>query len=84
MDFETIKRNIKQKSYNKICEFEADVELIFSNCKLYNDPKAPVYQASIVIKDLYDSLCKTKQIDELKSIEQEIFAAMEQPLQTPA
>jgi hypothetical protein len=36
MDFGTIKTKIKEQKYKSIEEFEADMELVFYNCRLYN------------------------------------------------
>lgn len=38
MDISTIKKNIKSSKYSTIAEIVAHVQLIWDNCKKFNDP----------------------------------------------
>jgi transcription initiation factor TFIID subunit 1 len=39
MDLQTIKDNIRERIYHTRAEFQKHVQLILSNCVLYNGPK---------------------------------------------
>lgn len=43
MDLGTIKKKVKQHSYKTLNEFISDVQLVWDNCKLYNDSLSVVF-----------------------------------------
>ncbi len=42
MDFQTIKTKLKEHKYQKIQDFMEDMELVFSNCRVYNRAESEV------------------------------------------
>jgi hypothetical protein len=58
MDFGTIKTKLKEMRYNNIKEFRDDMELVFSNCRLYNGDISSVGQMGKQVSDEYEKLCE--------------------------
>lgn len=58
MDFGTVKSNLKAGKYHDICEFESDVELVFSNCYLFNGRESEVGRMCSEVESLYLELLK--------------------------
>ncbi|CAK9294898.1 unnamed protein product [Gordionus sp. m RMFG-2023] len=56
MDFSTIEENIKQNLYNNKTEFESDANLIFSNCRLFNEEDSTIGKACKNMNQLFTSL----------------------------
>ncbi|CAG9327142.1 unnamed protein product [Blepharisma stoltei] len=44
MDLGSIKKKIKSKAYHNLSDFIADVQLVWNNCKTYNESHTDVYQ----------------------------------------
>ena len=55
MDFGTIKKKLNGNVYCSALEFLRDVELVFSNCKLYNPPGSDVNTMCNHVQHLYES-----------------------------
>ena len=54
MDFSTIRKKIEQEAYQEPREFEADVRLIFENCRLFNAPGTMVVKAADDIEQVFN------------------------------
>ena len=46
MDFDTLKKNLLSSNYNTYEEFLPDLQLIWDNCKLYNQAGTPIWKLS--------------------------------------
>jgi len=55
MDFGTIKRKLGNNVYRSGEEFVADLELVFSNCRAYNQPGTDVHSMCETVYDVYRS-----------------------------
>ena len=53
IDMETINKRIKSKVYKTLEEFSADVNLMFDNCKLYNNPKSVLYKDACNLQEIF-------------------------------
>ena len=53
IDMETINKRIKTKFYKTLEEFNADVNLMFDNCKLYNNPKSVLYKDACNLQEIF-------------------------------
>jgi len=51
MDFGTIKGKLKEHRYRRIEDFIEDMELVFTNCKLYNGVESEVGQIGVTIQE---------------------------------
>jgi len=58
MDFGTIKENLKKHFYKTMRQFLEDVELVFSNCFLYNGEASQVSQMCKKVQEEYMGLCE--------------------------
>eukprot|EP01116_Phalansterium_solitarium_P022636 TRINITY_DN7549_c0_g1_i1.p1 TRINITY_DN7549_c0_g1~~TRINITY_DN7549_c0_g1_i1.p1 ORF type:complete len:681 (+),score=-49.09 TRINITY_DN7549_c0_g1_i1:140-2182(+) len=59
MDFDTIRRRVAQNHYvDNPKQFEADVQLVFSNCRLYNDPASSIVAMANEVEAYFESLLK--------------------------
>lgn len=56
IDMGTIKEKLANKQYKKAEEFDADMQLMFSNCFEYNAPGTPVHEIGKNLKSVYDGL----------------------------
>jgi len=56
MDFGTIKIKLKEHKYQKIEEFIRDMELVFTNCKLYNGETTEVGKMGKAVHEEFDRL----------------------------
>jgi len=55
MDINTIKKKLNEGSYKVREEFKEDVQLIFTNCKRYNEDESPVGRAGHLMKLFFES-----------------------------
>ena len=46
MDFSTIRKKLESNTYGSITELLDDVQLIYANCKLYNEEGSDIYKMS--------------------------------------
>ena len=53
IDMETINKRIKSKVYKTLEEFSADVNLMFDNCKLYNNPNSVLYKDACNLQEIF-------------------------------
>jgi bromodomain and PHD finger-containing protein 1 len=51
MDMETMQNKISALKYNTFEEFEADFNLIISNCYRFNPKSSPFYKAAVKLKE---------------------------------
>ena len=58
MDLNQIKRNIKRKKYTRIEEFRDDVQLIWDNCKNYNQEESEIYKQAIRMEKYFSKVLK--------------------------
>ena len=58
MDFGTIKENLSKHHYLSMQAFLQDVELVFSNCLLYNGELSQVSQMCREVQEEYNKQCE--------------------------
>ncbi|KAG1120028.1 hypothetical protein G6F42_012844 [Rhizopus arrhizus] len=58
MDLGTVEKKLKADQYPTVAAFKADVQLVFQNCYLYNNPGDPVTQDAKKLEEHYQKLCK--------------------------
>lgn len=46
MDISTIRKKLESDEYTSVAEFIADAELMFNNCRTYNNPTSPYIEAA--------------------------------------
>lgn len=46
MDISTIRKKLESDEYTSVAEFIADAELMFNNCRTYNNPTSPYVEAA--------------------------------------
>ncbi|OEH79948.1 hypothetical protein cyc_01595 [Cyclospora cayetanensis] len=54
MHFEAIREKAEKGLYQEFSEFDADVALIVSNCRLYNHPDTPFCRAAALVEACWD------------------------------
>lgn len=47
---EQIKRKTKRKKYNSVDHFLGDMDIMFNNCKSYNEPDSSLYQDAVALQ----------------------------------
>lgn len=60
MDFRTIRRSLKLGEYMTLAAFHANIELVFSNCFLFNQKGSPVHQAGQQLQKVYQTLLQPR------------------------
>ncbi|KAJ3113629.1 hypothetical protein HDU96_003123 [Phlyctochytrium bullatum] len=58
MDLGTIQKRLDAGHYSSVSEVEADVRLMFSNCRLFNQPGTDVYEMGRKLENLFDAKWK--------------------------
>lgn len=58
MDLSTIKKKLHSGKYSSIGECIEDIELIWSNCKLYNQESSEIYKAAEKMEKHYLKVTK--------------------------
>ncbi|KAI8368854.1 Bromodomain-containing protein [Choanephora cucurbitarum] len=58
MDLGTVERKLLADKYLNVDAFKSDVQLIFDNCYLYNNPGDPVCLDAKKLEEHYQKLCK--------------------------
>ncbi|KAJ3211677.1 hypothetical protein HDU67_004356 [Dinochytrium kinnereticum] len=58
MDLGTIQKRLDAGFYGSVAECEADVRLMFANCRLFNQPGTDVYEMGRKLENLFDSKWK--------------------------
>jgi hypothetical protein len=53
MDLSTIKKNLNKSKYKSIDAFLADLDLIWSNCKDYNQVESPIYEQAVIMEKYF-------------------------------
>lgn len=56
MDLDTISKKIEAKSYNNFKSYLADIRLVFTNCREYNERKSYLHQAANQMEDFFNIL----------------------------
>lgn len=64
MDFGTIKQKLTNNVYGNCQEFLQDMDLVFSNCLLYNGTECEVGRTCLYIQDEYKKQCELLKISE--------------------
>ncbi|KNC99009.1 uncharacterized protein SPPG_05959 [Spizellomyces punctatus DAOM BR117] len=54
MDLSTVRKNLRNKNYKTLQQFENDVRLIFTNCFTFNRPGEPVYIQGKDLEAIFD------------------------------
>lgn len=62
MDLGTVEKKLKADQYPTVAAFKADVQLVFQNCYLYNNPGDPVTQDAKKLEEHYQKLCKKEPV----------------------
>ena len=60
MDMETIKKRIKSSSYKTLKKFKSDVNLLFDNCKAYNDPTSILHQDACELQFFFNKVYQSQ------------------------
>lgn len=58
MDLGTVDKKLSNEEYSTVEEFKADIQLVFDNCYLYNNPGDPVCLDAKKVEEQYHKLCK--------------------------
>lgn len=58
MDLGTVENNLLNDQYFTVEAFKSDIQLIFDNCYLYNNPGDPVCLDAKKLEEHYRKLCK--------------------------
>ncbi|RCI01402.1 hypothetical protein CU098_010287 [Rhizopus stolonifer] len=58
MDLGTVEKKLLADAYKSVDEFKADIQLMFDNCYLYNNPGDPVCLDAKKLEEHYQKLCK--------------------------
>ena len=53
IDLETIRNKINQNSYDSFSSFNKDINLIFTNCRMFNERGTPIYVQGIHLEEYY-------------------------------
>ena len=61
MDLSTIKKKLNSNKYASKQEFISDVQLIWANCKLYNQEESTIYKAADKMEKYFLKICKSLQ-----------------------
>jgi hypothetical protein len=77
MDLGTIHGKLGAGSYKSFSAFEADVQLIWDNAKLFNNPDSDVYEAAAQMEDIW-----TRKLSHLKKTAVKMQAAVSAAAQT--
>lgn len=56
MDLSTVKKKLKKDSYKKLVEVVNDINLIWSNCKLYNIDGSDIYNSAVFLQEKTNKL----------------------------
>ena len=67
MDLGTVKKKLNNNFYSSTDKFLSDIELVFSNCKLYNPPESDVVSMCNQVLALYQSQIRVLGLDTLRS-----------------
>jgi Bromodomain/Ankyrin repeats (3 copies) len=67
MDFGTIKKKLNNNFYGSTDEFLKDIELVFSNCKLYNPPESDIVSMCSQVMALYQSQIRVLGLDNIRA-----------------
>ena len=62
MDFGTIKNKLFELKYGRFQEFLDDIDLVFKNCNLFNDPTLPVIAMCNQLEVKFKDLCEKNDI----------------------
>lgn len=54
MDFGTIRKKCENTEYSSLIQFENDIALVFSNCRLYYKPGTHEHEAADIVQALYE------------------------------
>ena len=54
MDLGTVHDNLMKHKYQKLCDANTDIGLVFSNAMLYNPPMHPIHMTALKLQKLYD------------------------------
>ncbi|KAI5172281.1 hypothetical protein NEFER03_1395 [Nematocida sp. LUAm3] len=71
MDLSTVSKKIDQEEYESLEEVKKDIELIFSNCFLYNAVDSPVHKMGSTLEKYFKQLVQKGALDKRKSLEEE-------------
>ena len=66
MDLQTLEENTRQLKYKKIDDFLADLDLIWSNCKLFNVINSQIYRSATSMETISAGLQRKFHFDKLK------------------
>ena len=58
MDFGTVKHNLNTAKYVEVKDFLDDIQKIFTNCDIYNQPKSQVAREGATLKSFVNKKIK--------------------------
>lgn len=53
MDLQTIDQKLERDEYENVDNFKRDVQLVFDNCRLYNQPHTPYYKCANMLEEYF-------------------------------
>ncbi|KAH0479582.1 MAG: hypothetical protein KVP17_001051 [Porospora cf. gigantea B] len=81
MDFETVKKKIKNHKYVRLRDFESDCEQVFSNCFTYNGPTSPVYSVGKKVQGNWHSLQAQYRLPDMHEVEGKLVELIQSMLE---
>jgi len=64
MDFSTIKKKLNNNAYRSGADFLSDLELVFSNCRSYNQPSTDVHAMCNSVYEVYQTQVRALELDQ--------------------
>ena len=53
MDLTTIKEKVKQSQYLNVRDWRQDIEIMFANCRMFNEESSDIHQSAIKLENFY-------------------------------
>ncbi|KAI9139014.1 hypothetical protein BKA69DRAFT_1040483 [Paraphysoderma sedebokerense] len=60
MDLKTLEENIESDRYTTLAQFANDVQKIFDNCKVYNDPSTNYFKSAVKLEKYFKDRLKVR------------------------
>ena len=56
MDLSTVKKNMSKNKYKTLDSFLGDIDLIWKNCKTYNQVESPIYDQAVTMEKFFNKI----------------------------
>lgn len=73
IDLGTIKERLQQNKYQTFDDFYADVDLVWKNAELYNEPETAVYFISTESRRVFNAICRKENLFVISSWCNEVY-----------